>query len=216
MNGTSFSVERFEHLPIIGILRGFELDHAVEIVTAAMEGGLTTVEVAMNTEGAAAQITTLIRATNGVMNVGAGTVRSIEQLEEALQAGASYIVTPVIVPDVLKMCAERSVPIFPGAFTPTEVHVAWEAGATMVKLFPANRLGPAYIKDLKAPLNDVRILATGGIRVENIHEYLEAGAEGFGLGSPLFNRERMLARDWQWLTEQIQAFSKALGATDPH
>src|SRR5690606_14152385 len=92
-----------------------------------------------------------------------------------------------VVPEVIAECVRRGLPVFPGAFTPTEIHQAHRLGATMVKLFPAHRLGPDYVRDLKAPLSSVRLLATGGITPESLREYAQAGADGFGIGSPLFS-----------------------------
>jgi len=205
-----FSWDIFNKLPIVGILRGFDADLTVEIAVAAMERGLTTLEVTMNTAGAAEQIAALLEATKGEMNIGAGTVRSLEELDQALQAGAMFIVTPTVLPEVIERCVKQDIPVFPGAFTPTEIHRAWTAGASMVKLFPAGQFGPSYIKIVKAPLDDVKILATGGVRLSNVKEYIDAGADAFGLGTPLFRRERMEDRDWAWLGGQIQGFRKAL------
>ena len=135
------------------------------------------------------------------------------ELDEAQAARASFIVTPVIVPDVIGECVRRGLPVFPGAFTPTEVHHAHRLGATMVKLFPAHRLGPGYVRDLKAPLPSVRLLATGGITPETLPDYARAGGEGFGLGSPLLAPERLAAGDWAWLRKRAGSFCLAWKAT---
>jgi 2-dehydro-3-deoxyphosphogluconate aldolase/(4S)-4-hydroxy-2-oxoglutarate aldolase len=96
--------------------------------------------------------------------------------------------------------------VFPGAVTPTEILQAWSAGATMVKLFPAAQLGPGYVSAVKGPLDQVPLLPTGGITLENAREFLDAGAAGFGVGSPLFQKARMADRQWDWLRERIAAF----------
>jgi len=97
----------------------------------------------------------------------------------------------------------------PGAFTPTEIWQAWDLGADLVKVFPADQLGPAYIRNVKAPLPHVRLVPTGGVTVETLAEYKRAGADGFGVGSPLFARERVAAGDWTWIEEQARRFARA-------
>jgi len=203
-----FSRERFDLLPVIGILRRFEPRLVREIAAVAAEAGLTNLEVTMNTPDAADQIASLVELAGGRMNVGAGTVTSVEQMEEALSAGAGFIVTPVVVPEIIQACRERGIAVFPGALSPTEIHRAWTLGAHMVKLFPAAAMGPRYVREIKAPLSDVKILATGGIGLENAADYIEAGADGFGVGGGLFKAERMLARDWDWLKDRLDGFKR--------
>jgi 2-dehydro-3-deoxyphosphogluconate aldolase/(4S)-4-hydroxy-2-oxoglutarate aldolase len=209
----AFDWNAFRAAPVVGILRGFTLEQSRRITEAVTEAGLTTLEVTLNTPGAAAQIRELSRLAGGKANIGAGTVTTVAQLDEALRAGASFIVTPVLVEDVIRACKERGVVVFPGAFTPTEVHRAWTLGANLVKIFPAQRLGPAYVKDLKAPLPEVRLLPTGGITLESIPAYRAAGADGFGVGSTLFDPARIAAGDWEWLSERAREFRLAARGT---
>lgn len=199
-----FSHERFQSLPLVGILRGFRADQIKPTVEACLKGGLTSLEITMNTEGADDQIRLAIDAAGGRMNIGAGTVTSRERLDRALDAGATFIVTPAVIPAVIERCRELEVPVIPGAFTPTEVWQAWDAGATMVKLFPADLGGPGYIKALKGPYPEIKIMATGGVSLETIDGYLEAGADGFGLGGPLFKKDKVEAGNWPWIENQIR------------
>ncbi len=208
MNG-QFSWDLFRELPVIGILRGFSPEEVEALVAAAARGGLRNIEVTMNSEGAAELIRLARRIAGGAMNVGAGTVCTRKDLDAALDAGAELIVTPVLVPDVIAAAKAAGVPVIPGAFTPTEIHRAWELGADLVKVFPADQLGPAYIKNLKAPLPEIRLVPTGGVTVETLPEYKHAGADGFGVGSPLFARARVDARDWAWVEEQARRFARA-------
>lgn len=201
--------ERFRAMPLLAILRGQRPEVIEPVVEALVAGGFCALEITMNTPGAAAQICAAIAAAQGRLEVGAGTVTSLAELDDASTAGARFIVTPIVVPDVITVCAQRGLPVFPGAFTPTEVHRAHQLGATMVKLFPAHRLGPGYVRDLKAPLPHIRLLATGGITPESLPEYARAGADGFGLGSPLLAPERIATRDWIWLRERAAAFCAA-------
>ncbi|HVR75564.1 MAG TPA: bifunctional 4-hydroxy-2-oxoglutarate aldolase/2-dehydro-3-deoxy-phosphogluconate aldolase [Planctomycetota bacterium] len=209
---SAFSWSGFEALPIVGILRGFSLEAAESAAVAAARGGLTNLEVTWNTPGAAEQVRCLRRALGDAVNVGAGTVLSVEDLDAALGAGAAFIVTPGIVAPVIRAAKERGVPIFPGALTPTEVLQAAELGADLVKVFPAEVFGPAYIQSLKAPLSRIRLMPTGGVTVETLPEYRSAGADAFGVGSPLFSKARMEAGDWAWVEEQARRFAGAFRA----
>lgn len=204
-----FSWDVFRELPVIGILRGFNAEEVEELVRASVRGGLRNLEVTMNTKGAADLIRRVHDASQGVANVGAGTVCTLKDLDEALRAGAEFIVTPVLVPDVIAACKTAKIPVIPGAFTPTEIYRAWELGADLVKIFPADQLGPDYIRNVKAPLPQIRIVPTGGVTCETLGEYKRAGAEGFGVGSPLFAKDRVAARDWAWVEEQARRFARA-------
>lgn len=208
----SFNWSLFHTLPIVGILRGFEQDLTEELVDVAAKNGLTTLEVTMNTPGVEAQIAALADTHGGQMNIGAGTVTTLDEFRRARSAGASFIVTPVVVPEVIAACRQEGIPVFPGAYTPSEIFQAWQAGADMVKLFPASELGPSFVKAFRGPFPKIKLLATGGVGLDNIASYLDLGVEGFGIGSPLFQTQRMHSRDWSWLREQLNAF-KALFAS---
>ncbi len=211
MSDTVFN-ELFQRRPLVGILRGFRRKQIEPIVKACLAGGLTNLEITMNTEGAGDQIRAAIDAALGRMNIGAGTVTTDQRLTLAVEAGASFIVTPAVIPGVIERCRELELPVIPGAFTPTEVWQAWEAGAAMVKLFPAGLGGPDYVRSLKGPLPEIKLMATGGVSLDTFEEYLKAGAEGFGLGGPLFKRERIDAGDWEWLTGQVRSYCEIYNA----
>jgi 2-dehydro-3-deoxyphosphogluconate aldolase/(4S)-4-hydroxy-2-oxoglutarate aldolase len=158
-------------------LRGVERpDELVSVLAAA---GVGVVEVTLETRGAAAAIERL-RA-RGDVGVVAGTVRTPEQVEIAVAAGAEACVSPGFSADVVARCGELGVPVVPGALTPTEVETAWRAGAALVKLFPARAVGPVYVADLGKPLTDVPLLCTGGITAANAADYLAAGAAAVGI-----------------------------------
>ena len=204
-----FDLARFAAMPLIAILRS-QPAHVIDpVVQTLIEGGFTALEVTMNTPGAAQQISAAVASAKNKLAIGAGTVTNLAELDAAQKAGACFIVTPVVVPEVIAECVLRGLPIFPGAFTPTEVHQAHRLGATMVKLFPSHRLGPDYVRDLKAPFPNIRLLATGGITPETLPEYSRAGAEGFGIGSPLFQSDRLDTGDWNWLRTRAEQFCSA-------
>ena len=210
---TPFSVELFQQLPIVGILRGLPGNQLRVVVATVCEGGLTNLEITMNTPGAAEQIRVACEISGGALNIGAGTVTDVGLLEVALSAGASFIVTPTVAVPVIERCRQLKVPVFPGAFSPSEIVQAWELGATMVKVFPAECLGPNYLRSLKAPLPHLKLMPTGGVDAATLGAYAQAGADAFGVGSPLFRGERLAAQDWEWLRNQCRAFAGAYRKT---
>jgi len=204
---SGFSFESFERIPIIGILRGYPEEETRHILEAYGMAGLTTIEITWNSPDAAETIRQCVLEYGTSLNVGAGTICSTSHLERALDAGAQFIVTPVLDPEIISACGKKEIPVFPGAYTPTEIYRAWEAGATMVKVFPAGTLGPEYIKQVLAPLNTVKLLPAGGISQDNMGEYLVAGASGFGLGSSLFPGKYIKGGDWQRLRDHFEQFT---------
>ena len=194
-----FSFPLFHKMPLIGILRGYSGDQVHNILQAGYQAGLTTFEITMNTEGVTKMIAAAARRYAGKMNIGAGTVCTPEDLEMALTAGAQFIVTPILDEEVIGLCKARSIPIFCGALTPTEIYRAWSLGADMVKLFPAELHGPAYLKSVLAPLNRISIVPTGGVGLHNMKEYWDYGAKGFGMGSQLLDKELIRQENWAGL-----------------
>jgi len=211
MEKTSFSQELFKKAPIVGIIRNLSFEEVKQILPIYREAGLTTIEITMNTPGAEAMIRYAVETESEGLNIGAGTVCTKEDLENALDAGAQFIVTPVINKKIIKHCAKKGIPIFPGGFTPTELYNAWSYGAAMVKIYPATSLGPDYIRDLKAPLNNLKVLPTGGINLENMQEFLNAGADGLGIGSQLFDKKLIQEKDWSGLKSYFEKYVEKLG-----
>jgi 2-dehydro-3-deoxyphosphogluconate aldolase/(4S)-4-hydroxy-2-oxoglutarate aldolase len=189
------------------------MEQVGEIVRAALRGGLRNLEITMGSAETPAQIRQARAIVGDEMYVGAGTVLNLELLEKALGAGASFIVTPVVNVPVIEECVRRKVPVFPGAYSATEILKAWDLGAMMVKVFPAETVGPSYIKAIKAPLPQVKLMPTGGVDLKTLAAYRKAGADGFGVGGPLFDRARVEAGDWKWIEAQCRAFVKAYSST---
>jgi len=209
---TPFNDTLFRSMPIVGILRFFPRDQVEHLVPAVVEGGLVNLEVTLNSPGAA----DLIRLTRDLLgprgNVGAGTVTSMQGLDLALEAGASFIVTPVVLPEVIRACVERGVPVMPGAMTPTEIFTAWNLGASLVKVFPADQLGPGHLRALKAPFPEIRLMPTGGVTVETLPAFRDAGADAFGVGSPLFDPRQVAAGNWDWFRQRASRFCESFGS----
>ena len=210
MSQNPFSQELFKKAPIVGIIRNVSLEDVKQILPVYRQAGLTTIEITMNTPGAEDIIRYAIEHESEGLNIGAGTVCTKEDLENALEAGAQFIVTPIINKKIIKSCAKKGVPIFPGGYTPTELYNAWTWGATMVKIYPATSLGPEYIKDLKAPLNHLKVLPTGGVSLENMDQFLKAGADGLGIGSQLFDKKMIQNKDWAGLKTYFEKFVEKL------
>jgi 2-dehydro-3-deoxyphosphogluconate aldolase/(4S)-4-hydroxy-2-oxoglutarate aldolase len=182
-------ISRFKAKPILGILRGIPQERLEPLLETVISAGLETLEITMNTENAPQLIKRAVRFSGARLMLGAGTVIDKQGLKTALDAGAGFIVMPVLVEEVTEYCVKNKTPVFPGAFTPQEVFRAWQAGSTMVKVFPANFFGPAYFKELKAPFDKIELLACGGLSPENIRAYFLNGASAVAFGSSVFRRE---------------------------
>lgn len=210
MKSEIFSWALFEKAPIVGIIRNVSLEDVIKILPIYRAAGLTTIEITMNTPNAEKIIKYAIENEQQGLNIGAGTVCDKKDLKRALRAGAQFIVTPITDKKVIKSCVKKEIPIFSGAFTPTEIYKAWAYGASMVKIFPATKLGAEYIKEVKAPLNDLKLLPTGGVGLENMLDFLKAGANGFGIGGQLFDKKLIQTQNWEGLKTHFLKFTNLL------
>lgn len=198
-------INHFKHLPIMGILRGIAEEMVEPIVETAQSAGLETLEITMNTPRAADLIKRMVRAARGRLAIGAGTVLTMDDLHSALDAGATFIVLPTIVDEVVAYCSQNRIPVFPGALTPNEIHRAWAAGASMVKVFPANLFGPEYFREIKGPFRKIELLACGGVTAQNIQSFFSCGASGASFGSSIFKPEWLKNRQYPLIGESIKA-----------
>ena len=182
-------------VPSIGILRGCPPQHAEEAATAAIEGGFTVLEVTLDSPEPYVSIGRIARL-SGDVHVGAGTVRTVEDVGAAVASGAAFIVSPIVDEMVIAAARRLDVPIVPGAATPTEVWRALQAGATAVKVFPAVQLGgPGYIRAIRGPLGYPPLVPTGGVTLANARAFLEAGAYALGVGGSVFSIDALRAGD---------------------
>ncbi|MGB2961646.1 MAG: bifunctional 4-hydroxy-2-oxoglutarate aldolase/2-dehydro-3-deoxy-phosphogluconate aldolase [Candidatus Omnitrophota bacterium] len=204
------NIESFKELPLMGILRGIEIADAGPLIETAVKAGLRAIEVTMNTHGAADIISGMCRMSKGRIMVGAGTVISESGLDAALAAGASFIVMPVCDRDIVGSCVKKRIPVFPGALTPQEVLDAWQLGATMVKVFPSGVFGPGYIKALKGPFDGVKLMAVGGVNLENIGEYFSSGADAVAFGASVFKDEWLKVKDFESIRKLIEKYVAAV------
>ncbi len=184
-------ISKFSQLPLVGILRGIKEESVDLLVETVVSAGLKNIEVTMNTAGADKIIARMVKAAAGDLVVGAGTVLCMKDLHAALNAGATFIVMPTLIKDVTAYCIKNNIPVFPGAFTPQEIHNAWLAGASMVKVFPSSFFGPGYFKEIKGPFNNIPLLACGGVNSENIGEFFTCGASAAAFGGSIFNLKKL-------------------------
>ena len=161
----------------------------------------------MNSAGAEESIKYIRENYGDKLNVGAGTVCTLKDLDNALQAGAQFIVTPIVNLDVIEECKKQSIPIFSGAYTPTEIFTAWNAGADMVKVFPMVGNAIEYIKALRGPLPQIKLLPTGGVNLQNCGAFFEAGASGVGVGGQLFDSNFIKEKEWSALADHFSLFA---------
>ncbi|MCG6190787.1 bifunctional 4-hydroxy-2-oxoglutarate aldolase/2-dehydro-3-deoxy-phosphogluconate aldolase [Maribellus maritimus] len=194
-------------MPVVGIVRGISTDDFKNILPIYIKAGFTTIEVTMNTNDVESLVRHAIKEYPDI-NVGTGTVCSLKDLEHALNFGSQFIVSPIINYDVIKTCVKYNIPVFPGALTPTEIYNAWDLGASIVKVYPAANLGAGYIKDVKGPLNRLKLMPTGGIGLGNIQSFLEVGVDGLGIGSPLFDKSLIKAKNWSALENHFSGFTQ--------
>jgi len=194
----------------VAVLRADDADLAYDVACAVLEGGIRALEVTMTVPDASLVMTRLA-SIDGAL-VGAGTVLTAEEVDQCVDDGAHFIFSPTCCQDVVVRSKERDVPVIPGAMTPTEVLTAWRMGADMVKVFPAARLGPAFLSDLRGPLPGIPLVPTGGITDENATDYLDAGAELLCLGSWLVNRELMSQGRLDEITERARSIRRILDA----
>ena len=212
MNNQEFSWNGFSKVPIVGIIRNLSFDTIEKILPIYLSAGLTTIEITMNTQAAEEIIRFAADKYMGQLNVGAGTVCNTDELDQAIRAGSQFIVTPILDPDVVRTCVSKNIPVFPGAYTPTEIYQAWKLGASMVKVYPATSLGPEYIKDVKAPLNKIKLMPTGGINLDNIQTFIKAGADGLGIGSQLFDKTLIKDQNWEGLELHFKQYVSKLNS----
>lgn len=201
---------------VVAVLRGIESGTAVEIAEALHAGGVDAVEVTADTPGAVEMIAALASAfEDGEVVVGAGTVLDAETAVSAIRAGAEFVVSPTLEPDVIEACNRYGVISAPGVLTPTEALRAVELGADFVKVFPAGSVGPGHVSAMRGPLDQLPIIPTGGVNLDNAGEFVEAGALAVGVGSALVDDEAVQAGDYDSITETARAFVEAVESAKP-
>ena len=195
---------------IIAIVRAQQPAQVVPLFEALIAGGVRAIEITMTTPNALAAIREAREKIGERALIGVGTVLEADTCRAAIAAGAEFIVTPICRTELVAVAHAAGCPIMLGAYTPTEAQLAHEAGADFIKIFPADSLGPGYIKALRAPLPHLRIVPTGGVDVQNVADFLKAGCAALGVGSALVSAKILQEADWPELTRRA-----ALSSTPP-
>jgi len=189
---------------VIAVIRMTDTARLAEVIAAIRKGGVDFVEITMSVPHAIDVLREVSETVGGQAVLGAGTILDPETARLAILAGAEYIVSPVLNIDVIHLAHRYDKLALPGAFTPTEILTAWEAGADVVKVFPATALGPGYLKDVRGPLPQVKLCPTGGVTVDNAGEFIAAGASCVGIGTNLLDKKAIAAGNYDLLTERAR------------
>jgi len=194
-------LEKIEACGVIAAIRADSSERLIEVAKALEAGGAKFIEVTMSTPNALKVIEALADSIGDHIGVGAGTVLDPETARAAILAGAEYIVSPTFNPKVIEVAKRYSKLAVPGAFSPTEILAAWEAGADVIKVFPINVLGPGYIKDIHGPLPHIKLMAVGGVTVENCGDYIRNGAVAVTAASSIAPRKDIAEGNWETITD---------------
>jgi 2-dehydro-3-deoxyphosphogluconate aldolase/(4S)-4-hydroxy-2-oxoglutarate aldolase len=194
---------------VVAILRAENADRAEGVVDVLVEAGVRSLELTLTTKGALDVVERLAARVPAEVEVGAGTVLTAADVDRCVDAGARFVVSPSVEPEVIAAALRHRIASYPGAFTPTEINAAWKAGASAVKLFPAGQLGPGYLKDVRAPLPDIPVVPTGGVDITSIGGWLAAGAVAVGMGGPLIGDALTPDGDLRALAERASAALEA-------
>jgi len=207
------TIKRLEQVALLPVIRAASATHAVAAVEAILAGGICIFEITLTVPGAVQVIESLVKRFGARALIGAGTVLTPDQAEACIDAGAEFIVSPGFDAPTVELVLKKGLPCMPGALTPTEVITAWKAGVDMVKIFPCSAMGGAkYLRALKGPLPQVKMLPTGGVNATTAHEYLAAGASALGIGSELVVASALAAGELDVITARAKELVDAVAA----
>lgn len=194
----------------VAVIRMADSEKLLKVAEAIHTGGVSGIEITMTTPNALSVIEHLVRKMGDVLQVGVGSVLDAETARLAIMAGAEYIVSPVFKAEIIEIAHRYDKAAMPGAFTPTEILTAYEAGADIVKVFPADVLGMAFFKGVKAPMPQLKLMPTGGVNLDNAGDWLKAGACAVGIGSALLDKAAIEQGDYQKLTENAKRIRQSI------
>ena len=205
-------VARIKAEGAVAVIRTDSAERALAIADAVIAGGFRAIEITYSFAAAAEAIAMLDKENENDLLIGAGTILIPEQVREAVEAGARFLVSPCVLPEVIDAARELEVAMLPGAFTPTEIYNAWSLGADIVKIFPAIRFGPEYLKAIRGPLPHIPIMPTSGVDTSNVADWFRAGAVAVGAVSSVLDPELIEKEDWDALTKRAREFVQAVRA----
>jgi 2-dehydro-3-deoxyphosphogluconate aldolase / (4S)-4-hydroxy-2-oxoglutarate aldolase len=201
MNKTEV-VNRIIDSGVVAVIRLKDTNRLLKVIEAVRRGGVKCIEITMTVPGAIEIIRQLSKAVPADVLIGAGTVVDEETAGKVIDAGATFVVGPVLNLGIVSLCVKRGIAVMPGCYTPTEILAGWKAGADIIKVFPATSLGPKYFKDLRGPFPDIRLMPTGGVTIDNVGEWIKAGACVVGIGSDLLDKKAIEEERYEVLTER--------------
>lgn len=208
-------VQSLQQQPAIAVIRAESFQTGCGMAQAVAAGGLRHIEITWNSDQAALLIEEL-RLRLPHCQIGAGTLLTVEDVETAIAAGAQFLFSPHTQPKLIETAVAQSIPVIPGALSPTEIVTAWQAGATCVKVFPVQSMGgAAYIRNLQGPLGQIPLIPTGGVTFDNLADLLQAGAIAVGLSSSLFPKAALQQQDWAQITDRTQILVRQLQPFTP-
>lgn len=205
-------VEAVAAAGVVAVLRVTDTDKLFPVIDALADGGVTAHEITLTVPGAIEQIRKAKQRYGDRIVLGVGSVLDAATARAAVEAGASYVVSPVFKPEIIAAAHEAGAAAMPGCFTPTEVQAAWEAGADVVKVFPANVVGMGFFKGVLAPMPHLKLMPTGGVTLDNAGDWARAGAVAVGVGSALMDRRAIAEGDYAVLTENARTIMASLAA----
>lgn len=207
MSNKSEVVKKIKEIGVLPVIRATSETEARKVIEAVVAGGITTIEVTMTVPNAIALIENLANDFADEILIGAGTVLDAATAAKCIDVGAKFIISPALNLETIKLCNERGIVVMPGALTPTEILTAWNAGADFVKVFPASAMGgSSYLKAIKAPLPQIKLIPTGGVSLSNAADFIKAGAEAVGVGGELVDLKAVRENRPQTITETAKKY----------
>ena len=199
---------------VVAVLRAAHAREYAPVIEALQQGGVLSIELTLSTPGVFDELPRLQEHFGDTLEIGVGTVTAADEAETALDLGAAYIVTPVTDPGIIAACIRRGVAVYPGGLTPTDLHAGWKLGATAVKVFPASVVGSGYVGQLRGPFPDIQVIPSGGVDIEDVPDWVRAGALAVSLGGPLLG-DAFKGGDLRELTARARRVRELVGqATD--
>jgi 2-dehydro-3-deoxyphosphogluconate aldolase/(4S)-4-hydroxy-2-oxoglutarate aldolase len=195
---------------VVAVIRMQDSQKLLQVADAIQQGGVTAIEITMTTPNALRVIEELSRKKGDELQIGVGSVLNAETARRAIDAGAQFVVSPILKKEIIDAAHDNDIAVMPGAFSPTEIQKAFEWGADIIKVFPADVLGMAFFKGVKAPMPHLNLMPTGGVSLTNAGDWLRAGASAVGVGSALLDKEAIEQANYKKLTENAQQIKKSI------
>jgi 2-dehydro-3-deoxyphosphogluconate aldolase/(4S)-4-hydroxy-2-oxoglutarate aldolase len=205
-------VENIIEFKAVAVIRMEDPSKLIKVAEAIYEGGVKAIEITMTVPNAIETIALASKEIGDKVLIGVGSILNQEMAQKAIDAGAKYVVSPIFKKEIIERSHKNGIPAMPGTFTPTEAQLAWEAGADIIKIFPADVLGMSFIKGMKAPMPHLKVMPTGGVSLTNAGEWLKAGACAVGVGSALIDKKAILEENYTVLTKNAKQIMESINS----